>query len=133
MDCNDYLYLEYGDRGRGPDYYDCWGLFHLIYQRELRIKLPGYDSRYAHSQSGKDIEQVIKQEIVRWRPVEVPSLFDLLLFQIEGKTAHVACALNEYDFIHLQPGCNVAIESRNGKRPRQRYWRRAYAGAYRYV
>ena len=36
--------VPYRDEGRGPDFYDCYGLIKHLYQNQLNVDIPDYRS-----------------------------------------------------------------------------------------
>lgn len=118
---------RYGDRGRGPVEYDCWGAVRHFYSRELGIDLPGYDDEYASSIAGPQIQAVIDREVRAWRPVSAPARGDLVIISLLGRRTHCGVALDGGRFLHLLVGCEACVE-----RISSPVWARRVDGIYRH-
>lgn len=85
--------FKYG--GRGPDFYDCYGLIMELYRRLFQIELPDYQSPTC----ADDIARLMRGELHHWRPVEVPKLGTVMFMRL-GEFTHVAMYLGDNRFIH---------------------------------
>lgn len=131
--------VRYGDRGRGPDQYDCWGLANYYYQRQHALAVPSYDAEYASSVDGRDIAAVIEREVAAWIPLYSPDPGqvyrplptvrggDLVILRILGYCMHCGIALGPDRFLHLLAGTQVCIERMSSS-----VWHKRVAGIYRH-
>ena len=90
-----YVGIPYADRGRFLSGCDCWGLARLVYRRELGIKLPSYVGDYISSTERAEIDDLIGAAEVteRWRLVEQPAPFDLILLRRGRLRSHIGSRL----------------------------------------
>ena len=85
--------FKYG--GRGPEFYDCYGLVMELYRRLFQTELPDYQSPTCAA----DIAALMRGELRLWRPVEVPKLGTVMFMRL-GEFTHVAMYLGDNRFIH---------------------------------
>ena len=93
---DDWIGLPYAERGRGPDAYDCLGLFLALHRARFDRILPD---------PACTIEQAIREQTVEtYRPhyarVERAREGDALLFRMTGRPLHMGYALNDQDMLH---------------------------------
>lgn len=129
---NAYVGLPFEKFGRGPDFFDCWGLFRLVYLQEIGIALPRFDgdgycrsNRHATAQA----EIKIRQEAADWCAIapgdEQP--FDGLLIDEVGFACHIAVVVRPGDMLNIREGADACIESYADAA-----WRDRIAGIYRH-
>lgn len=122
-----YIGLEYGDKGRGPRFYDCWGLVRLVYRNEAGIHLPAYDANYQASRDHIGVADLIESEISAWRQVESPAPLDLVILTIGGVPCHCGVAISEDEMLHVLQGCACVRERFASPR-----WANRIEGFYRH-
>ena len=110
MNTGAYIGLEYKDRGRGPDSFDCLGFVGHVYLRELGIALPDFLDAYHSAEDSRGCAEAINKRKVDWAPVDKPEPLDLMLFKVFGLPTHVGLYLNEWDFLHCFKGTGSCIE-----------------------
>lgn len=124
MNTDPYLGMQYKDRARGETQGDCWQLIWLIYRNELAIRLPRHDTVSLHTTDMDVLTEYIDARLCDdFAVVDAPQAYDLIVLYQGTHPTHIACALDDIDMIHLQAGCNVAIEPIFGKRWGQRVYR----------
>lgn len=110
MNVGEYIGLNYQDRGRGPNAFDCLGFVRYVYRRELNIDLPDFLDTYHSAEDSKGCAAAIDKRKVDWVQVEKPEPLDLILFKVLGYATHVGLYLNDEDFIHCFRGSGSCIE-----------------------
>ncbi|ETX26846.1 NlpC/P60 family protein [Roseivivax isoporae] len=100
--------LPYATRGRGPDVYDCLGLYLALNAARLGRVLPdpGCDQRAAVR------NRVVAVERIRYRPVETAEEGDAILFRAAGRPLHVAYAIDDRDMLHIGQDTGVSVLER---------------------
>lgn len=131
----------YGDRGRGPDAYDCWGLVQTVFAVQYGIALPSYADDYPASVAGEAIEAVIDRECRAWHAVvekvgnePIPATArqraregDVVVLRVLGRRMHCGVALDGDRFVHVLFGSQGCVE-----RMSDRLWERRVEGIYRH-
>lgn len=93
---DDWIGIPYQELGRGPDGYDCLGLF-LTLQR-IRHGRHIFDPMCLASVAARQkLAQAAKSD---WTPVSVASEGDALLFEVRGMPLHVGYALDGRLMLH---------------------------------
>jgi cell wall-associated NlpC family hydrolase len=97
--------FKYG--GRGPDYYDCFGLAKELYFR-LGKTLPDITSTADFEEIEKKIEAAEKYYCLIDKPVE----YCLVTFRLTPRfVSHIGVVLpNLYQFIHITRNTSITIE-----------------------
>ena len=122
-----YAGLPFGEKGRGPDLFDCWGLFAWIFQNEKGITLPDYLDLY-NTTCDRALAGVIEQETAkRWRKVDDPQAFDGVLLMQRGVGMHVGVVTKPGYMIHCEKDVNTVHERYGVGR-----WANKVMGFYRY-
>lgn len=114
--------------GRGPDYYDCYGLVEEM-SRRIGRKVPDYTSPTVH----QHIADLIEQQVSYWTPCEAePGAVATIRIMVpyEGRmrqlVSHVGMVLPHGKLIHAWQKANgVAVE-------RIAEWERRITGYYRF-
>ena len=111
--------FQYG--GRGPDFFDCYGLVMAIHQAQ-GITLPDYQS----PEDQAVIAAMIATQLPLWQ--EVPcGPGAVVLLRIASLGSHCGYMLNDSDMIHtLEKTGGVAIQRIDS-------WQRRILGFYKYV
>jgi len=125
---NKYVGIPYGNRGRGWDQLDCWGLVQLFYKEELGIEVPDYLWAYTSAEDHGSVALAINKNKVMWSKVEKPEYGDVLVFRIMGHPIHVGIKLDNNDFLHAFKGTQSCIERLNSLS-----WARRLTEVYRWA
>lgn len=90
--------IPYAPLGRGPEGYDCLGLYLAIYKARHGISLP--DPRCTMLQAARD--KTADQMRDRFSRIDLNDVRegDALLFRTKGHLLHVGYALSKNDMIH---------------------------------
>jgi len=114
IDYSDYIGLPYKCRGRGPEYYDCYGLCVKVYKELLNIELPNhlevdYDDKW-YDKGKNCILDTIKDN---WEYVNKPyRKYDLTVL-FNGTTTypnHVALWLSNNKILHITESITSTID-----------------------
>ncbi|MBO9398729.1 peptidoglycan endopeptidase [Shimia sp. R9_2] len=122
---DDWIGIPYQDLGRGPDSYDCLGLFvelqRVQHDREIYDPLcsVGEAARYEIAEQSKPL----------WREVSEAQAGDALLFRVRGRPLHIGYAVSARLMLHTsaQSGGSVLEDFTTSK------WGANLEGIYRYV
>lgn len=128
IDVSDLMDRPYKDNGRGPEFYDCAGLFYKIAER-LGRWLPQYDTPETDAERKELFVTVKELQFVR---IEKPEAWCAVIFRMwddEGKEkwhiGHVLPGCRR--FIHITDKTSVCTTSLKHK-----HWELFFEGFYRY-
>ena len=124
---NKYIGIPYKDKGRDFNGCDCWGIVQLVYKHELNILLPSYIEDYASIEELKEIELLIKDQLINWQQVDKPITFDIIIMNIIGSPVHTDVIINNTYMIHTLPGHDSVCDKYYDPR-----WKKRIQGFYRY-
>lgn len=114
-----YIGIPYVKRAATMSACDCLGLFKLVYADRLGVILPDYI----------DCDMSDAQDILNtWRFIQVPEVYDMLLFSNAEDGWHVGMHAGNNMMLHTTDGKMSCLERYN--RP---YWSGRFAGAYRWA
>lgn len=126
MKIDDLIGKRYKDGGRGPDEFDCFGLFEeLCRRRGMPIKSE------ATPAAVEDKNQLFAETTLReWKKLDGPEPGCGVAFRVTPPyVTHVGMVLDcGKRFIHVRQGANVAIERLDSV-----LWRHRIAGYYAHV
>jgi len=122
----DYVGVPYLAKGRSMAGLDCLGLLYLIYADHYGVRLPNYD-HYTH-ENNRSIEAVFLNNIGEWTPTESRQAGALVMLSIGGYTTHLGVCIGDNRFIHAMQGCDVAIDSLDSFR-----WKDRIEGVYLWI
>ena len=128
IDISDLMNKPYQENGRGPEFYDCWGLFMEITQR-LDRHLPKYDPPKTNDERNKLFVIVKDRHFVRLKEPEDWCAVIFRMWDDEGK---------EYWHIgHVLPGCRRFIHITEKTficttSLKHKHWNMFFEGFYRY-
>lgn len=124
-----YLRLTYEPNARGPDAVDCWGLVRVVYQRELGLTLPAWDT--IDSSDPAQCASTVVKEAVGWLEVslEEARTFDVILLSENGRPIHCGVIISPPQFLHCARGFGTVVAS---YADRKQIWRRRLVGIFRH-
>lgn len=123
-----YVGLKFGDKGRGPDVFDCWGLVRWIYMNEFDVVLPDYMGGYSTVTDDAAVERSVLSGINDgWSRVDNPVDGDVVLFNIYGKPVHVGMVAGQDYFLH-----SPEDDFSRRERLSDRMWKNRVEGFYRH-
>lgn len=124
---NKYIGIPFKDGGRDSNGLDCWGLVRLIYKDEYNISLPSFNTHYSTVDDTERLEELISQYKEGWIEANSPDEGCVVLFKTMGSITHVGVLINKNQFLHINEGTNVTIESLDSTR-----WNKRVIGYYKY-
>lgn len=122
---SEWVGIPHAKLGRGPDSFDCLGLFLALQKARFGRVLP--DPRCTMLQAAR--EKTADQMRPLFRRVEKAEEGDALLFRVKGQLLHVGYALDGRDMIHTGSDTGDSrIERWNGT-----IWLGRLEGIYRFA
>lgn len=121
---NDWIGLPYADLGRGPEAFDCLGLFLALQRVRFGREIPD---------PACSVEQAVRRGVVEARRSDVIRVAqaqegDALLFYAHGRPLHLGFALNNQDMLHIDSIAGSRVE-----RWRAAAWLGKLEGIYRFA
>lgn len=121
---NDWVGLSYAKQGRGPDAYDCLGLFLALQAARFGRVLP--DPRCTMAEA---VRQGVADGLKPlFQPVGCPQDGDALLFRVGGRLLHVGFAVGPRHMLHIENEAGSVLECWDSTR-----WRERLEGVYRAI
>ena len=110
---DDLIGKPFGEYGRGPDFYDCWGIVHVSGLR-MGENTPDYKDISHMNLRGvlKAIREMTK--LPEYQLVEKPERRAIILFKIVDGRAHFGRLIDRRYFIHTNEELGVHISSIDG-------------------
>jgi hypothetical protein len=109
---SDWVGLPFRERGLGPEYYDCWGLFVRAFEAGTGLKLDGAE-RYGELLAGHTDPSYRGAAIaLAWRGLEAPTVlktFDAAVMTIRGRW-HVGLMVDATRMLHIPADKTSVIE-----------------------
>lgn len=124
----DYVGLEFRDKGRGPDAFDCWGLVIHFYKREYGISLPSLVGDYDNHLAADQIARLCAEESAKWRKVGKPEPGDVIMLRWTYRPMHVGIVCGASKFIHADSE-NLGSVIESWESPN---WQRRVVGFFRH-
>lgn len=127
---NKYIGAGFQEKGRGPDFFDCWGLLKHIYQYDhpKAFILPGYEELYESTSDRDTLGRVIFDERQKgWAEVPAPQEFDAILLRMRGVPMHVGIVTRAGHMLHCAHGIGAVHERFDSMR-----WSSKVLGFFRY-
>jgi len=120
--------LRYGNRGRGPDEFDCYGLFIKASKELFNHEVPDYLDYYK-SDDPTSVTQSIDGHKQTWTHIEFGSELpgDVIILTIKAMPVHVGIVLGNKKMLHTLPGKNACIDIYTTIS-----WRKRIQGFYRW-
>jgi len=121
---DDWVGISYHEMGRGPESYDCLGLFVAL--QSARFERSIFDPLCT-------TDEAIQREIAArqkrlWEPVETAREGDAVMFRVYRAPVHLGFALDDRRMLHTEKATGSLIEEFRGSR-----WGQRLEGIYRYV
>lgn len=102
---NEWVGLPYQELGRGPEFYDCLGLF-LTLQR-VRHGRAIFDPLCSMQQAAR--QKLVERVRPHWCSVSVASEGSAVLFRVRGLALHVGYALDERRMLHTSQDTGESV------------------------
>lgn len=125
--CADLIGKPYAHGGRGPEAYDCFGLFAELCRRR-GLALPPEPNPPTREGEAAAIQAAIARD--RWRRLDAPEPGCAVVFRIVPPyVTHIGMVLDDrMRFVHVRQGTDVTIERLSGP-----LWASRIAGFYAHV
>jgi cell wall-associated NlpC family hydrolase len=124
MDISDLLMAQYQEGGRGPDAFDCFGLFAELCRRR-GLYIPNQPSPESLSAREAEIYDVAENE---WIRLQHPEEGCAVLLRIGGWVSHIGMVLEGGRFIHASKHTGITVARLDDVQ-----WIERNAGFYRHV
>jgi cell wall-associated NlpC family hydrolase len=111
MDFSAFVGLPWKDRGRGPDGYDCWGVFMAAFTAGTGILLPGHEDGYASSADKAETARLVAGDLGDWLELGRGEErgFDAALMKIAGGF-HIGLIVRRGLMLHMPRQKSSVIE-----------------------
>lgn len=120
---NDWVGVPYSEVGRGPDSYDCLGLYLKLNEVRQGVIIP--DPRCTIPSAIRD--DVYGKSLGEYSEVSHPEEGDAILIRSRGHPLHVGYYINPQYMIHCESGIGTTVDRWNGP-----VWKNRVIGIYRY-
>jgi cell wall-associated NlpC family hydrolase len=100
--------FKYG--GRGPDEFDCWGLYRFSYHRWRKVWLPDHPSQENVATNGVTITE---EAVAHWQRIYKPEPGSAILLRVKHRIlpTHIGFMLTDDRFLHtMEQNNGVSIE-----------------------
>jgi len=124
---NDLIGKPFKDLGRGPDYFDCFGLVKEVFKRQ-GFEIPDYGRDIWADQSSR-INNAILDASEHWTPISKPIRGCLAVFRFPYPmwVSHLGVMLDTERFINVRLKTRVIIDKISSPA-----WKKRVAGFYLY-
>lgn len=110
---SDLIGKPFVDMARGPDCFDCWGVF-LEVNRRVGNTLPDYHDIHAPEEVQEGIAREYERHRQEWEQVDTPQAGDLVVIKrMDGRGLHFGVMVDEAMFAHTSHGSGVRFENVN--------------------
>ncbi|MGB0661333.1 MAG: NlpC/P60 family protein [Mangrovicoccus sp.] len=103
---DEWIGLPYQSLGRGPESYDCLGLFLAVQRARYGRILP--DPLCTMSEAAR--RRIVDASMPLWRRVDHAQEGDAVLFRVRGMVLHVGLALGPQLMLHVEDEAASVIE-----------------------
>lgn len=124
MPIADLMSARYEEGGRGPDAYDCFGLFAELCRRR-GVVIPPHPSPSDDQQREMEIKSVAAAE---WIPLDAPEIGCAVVLRIGPWMSHLGMVLEGGKFIHASRHSGITVSRLDDVQ-----WVQRIAGFYRYA
>ncbi len=123
-----YIGIPYRDLGRQMSGCDCWGLVHLVYRRECKIKLPSYRHAYHSADERAEVARLIgdAEASSDWTRIHEPEPFDVVTFRRGQLTSHIGIVVSPGVMVHMSESGSRVENYRDAK------WAQRLTGTFRH-
>lgn len=117
----------FGDRGRGPDTFDCYGLVRHALGLLGRPVPPDHLGAYTGAHDRRSVPQAFVSGLAQgWQRLDGPEPGAMVLLLIGGRPLHCGLVIDSDRFLHVEEGKNAVIERLDSPKWANRiegYWR----------
>lgn len=121
---SDLMQARYEEGGRGPDVFDCFGLFAELCKRR-GMPIPDFPTPPDFRQRQSDIQIAAAAS---WQALDAPEVGCAVVIRIGPWMSHIGMVLDNGKFIHANISTGVTVAHLDDAR-----WRERIAGFYRYA
>lgn len=114
MDASKYVGLPWADGGRGPEYFDCYGLVRWVYLYEYGIELPSLSEEYSSALEKEEVSAIVNSEPWFAEPTNEPKEGDVVVLRVKGESAHIGLVVEPGRMLHTRFNTGSIIESYGG-------------------
>jgi len=127
---NDYVGVPFGEGGRTPEYWDCWGLVFYVAEKEFGINYPSYSEQYTTPLDYKELKNLIGHEsTTNWTEIEQGNEKpgDVIILRLRNMPIHAGLVVKKNKMLHVYNGIETAIEDYT-----RLQWKHRISGFFRY-
>ncbi len=113
LEFSKYVGVPYVDHGRGPDGWDCYGLYYYVSREHYGVEVPAYSTAYPTSDSqyrDAAVSAAIRAKAGAWQRVAEPVPGDGIVFNLAGQPLHCGIVIGDGIMLHCLRGRGTAIE-----------------------
>jgi len=130
MNIKNYIGIPFLKNGNDREGCDCWKLIVMVYREQLGIELPDYAEIFVDDSlaSLRRVARTMKEERLKWRQVQTPIPYDVILLRIDGLVCHAGLVIDRRRMLHIMDGTDSTVEEFTGLQ-----WKQRVEGFYRWI
>jgi cell wall-associated NlpC family hydrolase len=130
MNIKNYIGIPFLKNGNDREGCDCWKLIVMVYREQLGIDLPDYAEIFVDDSlaSLRRVARTMKEERLKWRQVQTPIPYDVILLRIDGLVCHAGLVIDRRRMLHIMDGTDSTVEEFTGLQ-----WKQRVEGFYRWI
>jgi len=130
MNIKNYIGIPFLKNGNDREGCDCWKLIVMVYREQLGIDLPDYAEIFVDDSlaSLRRVARTMKEERLKWRQVQTPIPYDVILLRVDGLVCHAGLVIDRRRMLHIMDGTDSTVEEFTGLQ-----WKQRVEGFYRWI
>jgi len=130
MNIKNYIGIPFLKNGNNRNGCDCWKLIVMVYREQLGIDLPDYAEIFVTDSlaSLRRVARTMKEERLKWRQVQTPIPYDVILLRVNGLVCHAGLVIDRRRMLHIMDGTDSTVEEFTGLQ-----WKQRVEGFYRWI
>jgi cell wall-associated NlpC family hydrolase len=130
MNIKNYIGIPFLKNGNDREGCDCWKLIVMVYREQLGIELPDYAEIFVDDSlaSLRRVARTMKEERLKWRQVQTPIPYDVILLRVDGLVCHAGLVIDRRRMLHIMDGTDSTVEEFTGLQ-----WKQRVEGFYRWI
>ena len=130
MNVENYIGIPFLKNGNNRNGCDCWKLIVMVYREQLGIDLPDYAEIFVDDSlaSLRRVARTMKEERLKWRQVQTPIPYDVILLRVDGLVCHAGLVIDRRRMLHIMDGTDSTVEEFTGLQ-----WKQRVEGFYRWI
>jgi len=130
MNIKNYIGIPFLKNGNNRNGCDCWKLIVMVYREQLGIELPDYAEIFVDDSlaSLRRVARTMKEERLKWRQVQTPIPYDVILLRVNGLVCHAGLVIDRRRMLHIMDGTDSTVEEFTGLQ-----WKQRVEGFYRWI